>query len=436
MSTTGDLIAEGKTKSVHAWAADPSLVLLRNKSHITAHDDPSFTRQFHTKAVHATFTTCAVFSLLREAKIPVSFDRQHSDTEFLAHRSTMLPLEIVARRYAVGSYLKRHPHMTPKDPKKPHRFHRLETEFFLKTVAQDFHGVKYPTDDPMLQFPSPVIPSSTIDEAEHEEELWDVVHPKKSSWEADAHFGKLKSFDVLVPGIQQAEGLRKATFKATIPYLDQLVRRVFLVLEKAWSNLGFTLIDMKIEVDSEGRVADVIDSDSWRLWKNGEAFDKQVFRDGGEAVLGEVEAKYAFVADMTKRLNVPKQVVLFWDTTMQEPDDDHFPDVLEYYNLPSVDVISWKRSLSLGDNKVLAELNDIFYSYPQGGVVVVKEKNSSVSDLVAKYSPFTVISLNEKAAEGANSGVALVARNGCFAARHVVSLLAQTNPAVYARVAS
>ena len=73
MQKTG-IINEGKTKKVCSTDIE-GVVILENKTDITANDDPSVTRQFSAKAVAATTTTCNVFRLLQDAGLPVAHSR-------------------------------------------------------------------------------------------------------------------------------------------------------------------------------------------------------------------------------------------------------------------------------------------------------------------------------------------------------------------------
>ncbi|OQX83242.1 hypothetical protein B6D60_10780 [candidate division KSB1 bacterium 4484_87] len=244
----GKLLIEGKTKKIWSVAENPALIIIENKKDITAFDNPEFTRQFEQKARYATTTTCRVFELLQEAGIPVAYLKQVSDTEFLAPACEMIPLEVVARRYAVGSFLKRHPEFTRTENEAPFRFDDLKVEFFLKTTK-----------------------------------------------------GKLTNREgkIVVDGLDAKKGEED-------PFMENALIDTFQALEQAWWNVHrCRLIDMKIEFGRTGKgeilVADVIDNDSWRLRdENWQELSKEAFRQG--EALDEVERKYGLVADLVEKL--------------------------------------------------------------------------------------------------------------------------------------
>ena len=202
----------------------------------------------------------------------------------------MIPLEVVARRYAVGSYLNRHPELKKPEGEDPHRFDELKVEFFLKTgsgalkigdsIIVDGLDPKAGEEDPFIENPT--------------EDVWTLKHPKKEASEEGSDIGKsVNASDVLLGG-------------SSVEDMAQITKDTFEALENFWSTHEFKLIDFKIEFgitpSGELMVADVIDNDSWRLRnKDWEDISKQSFRDGES--IDKIEDKYELVATLLNNNN-------------------------------------------------------------------------------------------------------------------------------------
>jgi phosphoribosylaminoimidazole carboxylase/phosphoribosylaminoimidazole-succinocarboxamide synthase len=280
----GALVTEGKTKKIHRIAGSAGLVTLVAKDDITAGDGAKHD-VIPDKGKLATRTTCNVFRLLKACGLPVAFEEQDSATSFIAPGCTMLPYEVVTRREAHGSYLKRHPHIA-----KGQLFPSLIVEFYLKTKDKDWKGKPLVADDPLMDY---------VDGASQIR----LFNPAKVLVGQEP-FLTLSTKDVFSHDDEP-------TF---FPEMRRIARQTFLVLEKAWQLEGGTLVDLKVEFgfDAKGQLllADVIDNDSWRVIEDGSYIDKQVYRDGG--ALDDVAAKYRRVADITDRFRLPRQRIILW----------------------------------------------------------------------------------------------------------------------------
>ena len=243
----GKKLAEGKTKIIFAHLTDPTLVYMAHKDTISA-GDGARRNAILGKGALSCRTTSNVFRALERAGQPTHFVDQPSDNIMLVRGCRMIPLEVVMRRIATGSYLKRNP-----DIHEGTRFDPPVVEFFIKDDARH---------DPIIAAED--IPGATLASPE------------------------------------EVEGM------------IQLGRRAFEVLEEAWARQDVTLVDMKIEFgrdfDCNLLIADVIDNDSWRLWPGAQRekmLDKQIYREMkqvDEDSLARLKEKYEQVADMSERL--------------------------------------------------------------------------------------------------------------------------------------
>ncbi len=278
----GQLLTEGKTKWVHQSAEHADLVVVVSKDDITAGDGAKHD-VIASKGQLATKTTCNVFRLLIACDIPVAFAEQSGAISFVAPKCRMLPYEVVVRRAAHGSFLKRNPHLS-----KGQLFSQLLVEFYLKTKGRRWKQHELTCDDPLMTY---------VEESQQIQ----LFHPATPLTEP---FLTLSAAEVF------AENDEWKRFDE----MRRIARRAFLVLEKAWQLEGQKLVDYKVEfgVDTKGRLllADVIDNDSWRVVENDRYIDKQLYRDGGS--LDDVAATYQRVAEITSRFRLPHQRIIVW----------------------------------------------------------------------------------------------------------------------------
>ena len=113
---------EGKTKTIRPGAT-PGEVILETKDDLTGGDAAKL-ETIEGIAVHKTTQTRNVFRLLESRGIATAFIRPHDERSIVCHQCRMLPLELVIRRYAWGSFLKREPELVSTH-ESPHRFDEL-----------------------------------------------------------------------------------------------------------------------------------------------------------------------------------------------------------------------------------------------------------------------------------------------------------------------
>ncbi|KAH8025705.1 hypothetical protein HPB51_010789 [Rhipicephalus microplus] len=233
---------------------------------------------------HRQLTVTAVLEercgcwMVTSASIKTHFIRKQDDKSFVARNCAMVPIEWVTRRIATGSFLKRNPGVN-----EGYRFSPPKLETFYK------------------------------DDANHDPQ-WSTEQLIEA---------KLKCGSVTI-GAEEVQIMLRTT------------RTVFEILEKAWASLNCSLIDMKVEygVDlqtGELLLADIIDSDSWRLWPSGDKrlmVDKQVYRNLKEVTaeaLETVKSNFAWVAEQIKKLSPkPKsQVAVVMGICLQYTHSDH-----------------------------------------------------------------------------------------------------------------
>ena len=212
----GVLIAEGKTKFILS-TEKPGWIHIRSKDDITAGDGARHD-VIPGKGMLANQTTCNIFHLLRHHKIPLAFERKVAFDTFRAREAKMIPLEVVGRIFAEGSYLKRHPQISKGD-----HFESPVVEFFLKTTSKVFKVPAFPG----LSFN---LPKDDMLLCEESHNMFSVLYPH-------AEGGVLFYLPYEHVGVTEKD----------LEKMKTMTHEIASVLEYAWNFVGGTLIDFKIE---------------------------------------------------------------------------------------------------------------------------------------------------------------------------------------------
>jgi phosphoribosylaminoimidazole-succinocarboxamide synthase len=245
----GREIARGKTKILFEAEGNPDLLVVQSTDAITA-GDGARRDVIEGKGRIAAKTTARVFRLLNLCGLPTHYlsgGEDDDNNEMLVRRAQMIPLEVVIRGVAAGSFVRRRPGVARGAILIPRVI-----EFFLKDDANH---------DPLI--------------------------------EADA---------IVAQGIATPQELGT---------MSELARITYEVLAHAWRRRDTLLVDLKIEfgriASGEGKgqlvIADVIDNDSWRVWPQGREelmLDKQRYRNlttVTPADLAELRGAYESVAE-------------------------------------------------------------------------------------------------------------------------------------------
>ena len=263
----GREIARGKTKILFEAEGNPDFLVVQSSDDITA-GDGARRDVIEGKGRIAAKTTARVFRLLNLCGLPTHYmsgGEDDDNNEMLVRRAQMIPLEVVVRGVAAGSFAKRRPAIGRGSILVPR-----VTEFFFK------------------------------DDANHDP----LIEPD----------------EIVTRGIATPQEIGAMT---------ELARITFEILAHAWRRRDTLLVDLKIEfgrvASGDGRgqliVADVIDNDSWRIWPQGREdlmLDKQRYRNLATVTpedLARVRADYERVAELagTFPLMMPGMVAIFAD---------------------------------------------------------------------------------------------------------------------------
>ncbi|TAM73233.1 hypothetical protein EPN44_14505 [bacterium] len=277
----GRQVAHGKTKALYEHPDQAGLYIVTSGDDITAGDGARHS-VIPGKGRIAAKTTSRVFRLLNLCGLPTHFvsgGEDDDDNEMVVRACRMIPLEVVVRGVAAGSYAKRFPGVTRGSLLLPRVI-----EFFLK------------------------------DDARHDPQI--------------------SQDEIAAQGIATAE---------EVATMAEIARLTYEVVSHAWRRRNVLMVDMKVEFgraieDKRLLLADVIDNDAWRLWPQGREelmLDKQIFRNiVGEPTaedLGRVKQAYESVCEQVATFPVmqPAMVAIFMGAESDRPHAERIERALQ-----------------------------------------------------------------------------------------------------------
>ncbi len=283
-------IARGKTKVLYENPGQPHQLVVAQTDQISS-GDGARRNEIPGKGRLAAQTTARVFRLLNLCGLPTHYlngGEDDDNNETVVRRANMIPLEVVTRGVAAGSFVRRNPSLQRGTLLVPRVI-----EFFLKDDAQH---------DPLIA-PDQIIANN-------------IASPQE------------------------------------VGVMTELARLTFDILSHAWRKRDVLLVDLKIEFgrlaggENQGQlvIADVIDNDSWRIWPQGREelmLDKQLYRNleiVDEAALENVKRAYERVADLVGTFPVmrPGMVAILADSPAQVERTNEIVKVLGQLGVPTV----------------------------------------------------------------------------------------------------
>ncbi len=283
-------IARGKTKVLYENPGQPHQLVVDQMDNISA-GDGARRNEISGKGRLAAQTTARVFRLLNLCGLPTHYlngGEDDDDNEMVVRRCNMIPLEVVTRGVAAGSFIKRNPSLQRGTLLVPRVI-----EFFFKDDANH---------DPLIT-PDQIIARN-------------LASPQE------------------------------------VGVMTELARLTFEILSHAWRRRDVLLVDLKIEFgrlaggENQGQlvIADVIDNDSWRLWPQGREelmLDKQIYRNlesVDDEALERVKRAYERVADFVGTFPVmrPGMGAVIADSPAQIERANEVVKMLGQLGLPTV----------------------------------------------------------------------------------------------------